>query len=72
MRIREKSVRNILKYNQEHTTFLMLYLEHFNDSQLESSAEMSVSKHCSTYFEMSNENNKYYFYANKADFTAAI
>ena len=33
---------------------------------------MSVSKHCSTCFKMLNENNKYYSYANKADFTVTV
>ena len=32
LRIREKSVKNILEYNQEHIISSVLYLEHFNDS----------------------------------------
>ena len=32
LRIREKSVRDILEYNQEYTTFSASYLEHFNNS----------------------------------------
>ena len=32
LRIREKSVRDILKYNQEYIISLVLYLEHFNNS----------------------------------------
>ena len=72
LRIREKSVKNILKCNQKHTTSLISYLEHFNDSQSESSVRMSVSKHCNTCFEMSNEDNEYYSYANEANFTVTI
>ena len=70
--MREKPVRDALEHNQEHTTSSAFYLEHFNNSQSESSVRMSVSKHCSTCFEMSNENNKYYFYANEADFTITV
>ncbi len=32
LKIREKSVRDILEYNQEHIIFLISYLEYFNDS----------------------------------------
>ena len=70
--MREKSVRDALECNQEHTTSSAFYLEHFNNSQSESSAEMPVLKHCNMCFEMSDENNKYYSYANEADFTAAV
>ena len=70
--MREKSVRDALEHNQEHTTSSAFYLEHFNDSQFRSSVRMSVSEHCNTHFEMLNENNKYYSYANKADFTITV
>ena len=70
--MREKPVRDALEHNQEHTTSSAFYLEHFNNSQFRSSAEMSVLKHCNTHFEMSDENNEYYSYANEADFTAAV
>ena len=70
--MREKSVRDALEHNQEHTTSSAFYLEHFNDSQSESDVRMSVSEHCNTHFEMLNENNKYYSYANKADFTVTV
>ena len=33
---------------------------------------MPVSKYCSTYFEVLNEDNKYYSYANKADFIITV
>ena len=69
--IREEPVRDTLGCNQEHTTSSASYLEHFNDSQPGSSAGMPVSKHCSTRFEVPNEDNEYYPYANEADFTAA-
>ena len=72
LKIREKSVKDILECNQEYITSLISYLKHFNNSQFRSSVKMSVSKHCNTHFEMSNEDNKYYSYANKADFTAAV
>ncbi len=72
LKIREKSVRNILKYNQEYIISLISYLEYFNDSQSESSAEISVLKHYNTCFEILNEDNKYYSYINKADFTVTV
>ena len=72
LRMREKSVRDALECNQEHTTSSAFYLEHFNNSQLRSSVRMSVLKHCNMCFEMLNENNKYYSYANKADFTVTV
>ena len=72
LKMREKSVRDALECNQEHTTSSAFYLEHFNDSQFKSDAEMSVLKHCNMCFEMSDENNEYYSYANEADFTAAV
>ena len=70
--MREKSVRDALEHNQEHTTSSAFYLEHFNNSQFRSSAEMSVLKHCNMCFEMLNENNEYYFYVNEADFTVTV